>query len=180
MLEMCGPAPATVVTRQDIEANSVIVIGTVATVTNSQARIVPEAYLKGPVSAADVVIQSAGPGCAAVPLKPGERVLLMLAASNGELIWPQIDSPGAYLLEDGRAASLGSVSGQNVDNAPTEAEVVDHIRGITEQYAVPAHSDSEGASLGWIKVVLPVALVTLAVFGIGLYLMKIWHRIDPT
>jgi hypothetical protein len=45
---------------------------------------------------------------------------------------------------------------------------------------VPAQTNSQGASLDWIKVVLPTALVVLAVFGIGLYLMKIWHRIDPT
>jgi len=150
-------------------------------VSDTQARITPEAYLKGPVSASDVVVQAAGPGCAGVPLEQGERVLLMLPNSGGNLLWPMLDSPGgAYRLVDGRAVNLDPRVTQTVDSAPTESDVVEHIRSVTGQYAVPATSPSEGASLDWFKVVAPVTIACLIVFGIGLWLMKIWHRIDPT
>jgi hypothetical protein len=54
------------------------------------------------------------------------------------------------------------------------------VRGITEQYAVPAASAGDGAGIDWWKTVLPVGVATLALFGVGLYLMRIWHRIDPS
>lgn len=182
MVEMCGPPMPTTLTREDANLTSMIVIGTVASVDDDGARITPEAFLKGPASASDIVISGGhAVGCASVELQAGERVLLSLRAdSDGVVGWPLIDSEPSYLLENGRAVSLDPRSGQTAENAPTEAEVVDHIRSITGQYAVPAASDSEGASLDWLKVVLPTTLVVLAVFGIGLYLMKIWHRIDPT
>jgi hypothetical protein len=45
---------------------------------------------------------------------------------------------------------------------------------------VPAANQSEGASLDWVRVVLPTTIVVLIVFGIGLVLMRTWHRIDPS
>ncbi len=181
MLEKCGGPTDVMPTRVELQAASIVVIGTVTTVSGESADLKPEAFLKGPTSAAQ--LQIGGPvlaGCDRISLHPGDRVLLTLSSNKGVLTWPLADGLGSYLLQNGRAVSLNIFNKQTVANAPTEAAVVDHIRGITGQYAIPATSDSQGASLDWVKVVLPVALVTLAVFGIGLYLMKIWHRIDPS
>ncbi|HKS91865.1 MAG TPA: hypothetical protein VJQ83_08045 [Tepidiformaceae bacterium] len=181
MLEKCGGPTDVMPTRQELGVADIVVIGTVTSVDGANASLKPEAFLKGPTSAAD--LQIGGPvliGCYRIALHAGDRVLLTLSSDKGVLAWPLADGVGSYLLESGRAVSLNTFNNQTVDNAPTEAAVVDHIRSITGQYAIPATSDSQGASLDWVKVVLPVALVTLAVFGIGLYLMKIWHRIDPT
>ena len=181
MVEMCGGPTDIMPTRVELDAASIVVIGTVTTVDSESADLKPEAFLKGPTSAAQLVI--GGPviiGCYRVALHSGDRVLLTLSSDKGVLGWPLADGVGSYLLQDGRAVSLNTFNKQTAANAPTEAAVVDHIRGITGQYAIPATSNSQGASLDWLKVVLPVALVTLAIFGIGLYLMKIWHRIDPT
>ena len=179
--EKCGSTSTSLATREEIEATSVILIGTVAGVGDTQARITPQVYLKGPVSASDVVIQAPPLGCAGVPLQQGERVLLMLPNSGGQLLWPMLDSPGgSYRLVDGHAVNLDPRVTETVDGAPTESEVVEHIRSVTGQYAVPATSASEGASLDWVKVVAPVTVACLLVFGIGLWLMKIWHRIDPS
>ena len=54
------------------------------------------------------------------------------------------------------------------------------IRTVTGQYAVPAADDEEGATLDWMKVVLPVGLATLGVFAVSLVLMRMWHKIDPS
>jgi hypothetical protein len=182
MLEMCGGPMDTTVTRADATEANMIVIGRVASIEADSAHIAPEAFLKGPASAAEIAIEGGHHvGCASVELQPGQRVLLSLRAdSDGVVAWPLIDDGPSYLLENGRAVSLDPRNNQTVANAPTEANVVDHIRSITEQYAVPAASESEGASLDWVKVVVPTAIACLVVFGIGLYLMKIWHRIDPT
>lgn len=180
-LEKCGGATDIMPTRMEVDASDLVVIGTIASVDGDAARLAPEAFLKGPTSSTDIVI--GGPvqaGCARVALHPGDRVLLSLTSEQGVIGWPLEGGVGSYRLEAGRAVSLNTFNQQTVSNAPTEAAVVDHIRSITEQYAVPATSASEGATLDWVKVVLPTALVILAVFGIGLYLMKIWHRIDPT
>lgn len=181
MLEKCGGPTDIMPTRQELTAADIVVIGTVTAVGGDTAHLKPEAFLKGPTSAAE--LQIGGPvliGCYRIALHVGDRVLLTLSSDKGVLGWPLADGVGSYILESGRAVSLNAFNNQTVSNAPTEAAVVDHIRGITGQYAVPAQSNSQGASLGWVKVVLPTALVVLAVFGIGLYLMKIWHRIDPT
>jgi hypothetical protein len=58
--------------------------------------------------------------------------------------------------------------------------VVAAIRAITGQYAVPAGSKDEGAGIDWKSTVLPVGAALLAVFAIGLVLMRQWHKIDPS
>jgi hypothetical protein len=62
----------------------------------------------------------------------------------------------------------------------SEVEVVSSIRAITGQYAVPAATEAEGAGIDWGNTVLPLGLVLLVIFGIGLVLMRVWHRIDPS
>lgn len=167
-------------TREEIAASKVIVIGTVSQVNGAAAFITPEAFLKGSVSAHDIVIEQGPAGCAPIPIGTGGHMLLMLGGDGPTLTWPLLDSPGSYALESGHAVSMNPANHQTVGNSPTQAVLVDHIRSITGQYAVPAQSNSEGASLNWLKVVVPVTVVVLIVFAIGLYLMKIWHRIDPT
>jgi hypothetical protein len=61
-----------------------------------------------------------------------------------------------------------------------EADLVEEIRGITGQYAVPPQSESEGQGIDWWKTVLPVGGAVLGIFVVGLFLMRIWHRIDPS
>ena len=79
-----------------------------------------------------------------------------------------------FVLEDGRAVHPNG--GESVG----EAELFEAIRGVTNQFAIPAASDSEGASIDWLRVVLPVAGAALGILVAGLLLMGIWHRIDPT
>ena len=61
-----------------------------------------------------------------------------------------------------------------------EAELVSRIRALTNQYTVPAAAESESAGIDWGRTVVPVGFAVLALFGVGLVLMRIWHRIDPS
>ncbi|MDZ7727312.1 MAG: hypothetical protein U5Q44_03460 [Dehalococcoidia bacterium] len=59
-------------------------------------------------------------------------------------------------------------------------ELVDDIRAVTGQSSEPATEDAEGADIDWIGTVVPVTAGVVIVLGIGLVLMKEWHRIDPS
>jgi hypothetical protein len=61
-----------------------------------------------------------------------------------------------------------------------EAELVARVRSLTNQYAVPASSRGEGAGIDWTRTILPVGAALVAIFVIALFLMRIWHRIDPS
>ena len=61
----------------------------------------------------------------------------------------------------------------------TEDDLVSRIREVSGQYAVLATDPSEGASVNWLGVVLPVALAAALILGIALVLLRIWHRIEP-
>ncbi len=154
----------------------VIVLGSVVAASDSvSVQIHPAAYLKGPAQAGDVELHypSPEPACPLGSFTQDGRIVVLLQSHAGDLQWP--DAGEVYVLSDGSAVNElhGGVS-------QAESELLHDIRAITGQYAVPATDASEGASLDWVKVVLPTTVVTLIVFGLGLLFMRTWHRIDPT
>lgn len=149
-----------------------IVIGRAAEVTGSRLVFEPEAFLKGPASGEPIVF-AADPiddTCPRQQFATGDRALIYVFDAR-TLPWPYISQ--VYVLKDGRA-TIG-------DRTETEIGVVEEIRGITGQYAVPAIADNgEGAGIDWWSTVMPIGVVLLIIFGIGLVMMRVWHRIDPS
>ena len=133
----------------------------------------PEAFLKGPTSADEVRLGSPSQPddlCPRAKVSVGDRVLVYIFQA-GELRYPLINQ--LYLLRDGQAVMDGQ-------EPRSEVEVVSSIRAITGQYAVPAATQDEGAGIDWGNTVIPLGVVLLVIFGIGLVLMRVWHRIDPS
>lgn len=151
--------------------SELIVIGTVQEVTASEVRFAPEAFLKGPSSGELIVFRAPDELlCPPHEFAEGERALVYVYDAS-ELPWPLLNE--VFVLEGGRA-TMGELS-------ETELTVVQEIRGITGQYAVPAVANGgEGAGIDWNSTVLPIGVVLLIVFGIGLMMMRVWHRIDPS
>lgn len=159
---------------------SVIVVGTVTDVDpEERAVIAPEFYLKGATAPDSLVLPHpetmVNPNfeCEPATLIEGERVLLVLGRDAGRVSWPGRQQH--YVLFEGQAQ-------QAVDGGETlgEDELVERIRAETGQYSIPARTEDEGARLDWVGTVLPVGAAVLIVFGIGLVLMREWHRIDPS
>jgi hypothetical protein len=169
----CAGVPIPLATR--VQEADLVVLGTVTASGASDATIVPTAFLKGPAQPGEVVVHrpTQDPECPLADIQAGTRVLAMISSSSGTLQWPE--GGQLYLLRDGNATN-----GPPAPETTTETVLLQQIRSLTNQYAVPAASNSEGASLDWLKTVIPVTLALLVVFGIGLYLMRIWHRIDPS
>ncbi|WP_322794899.1 hypothetical protein [Tepidiforma sp.] len=151
-----------------------ILIGTAAADGDSLV-IEPEGFLRGTASREPVRLGETppDPACGPAPLKPGERYLLFLDVDAAGAHWPAAGA--AFALRDGRATRLD----EGLPAAP-EAEVVSQVRSLTGQYAVPAQQGQSGAGIDLRGTILPVGVVLLVVFGIGLVLMRIWHRIDPS
>ena len=152
-----------------------IVLGMVTVSSATSARIAPTAYLKGPAQAGDVEVRrpEREAECPLSELQPGMRVVAFLQSSSGVIAWP--DATQVYDLKGGQATS-----GPPSNDVKPESELLQEIRTVTNQYAVPAANKDEGASLDWVKTVVPVSAALLIVFGIGLVLMRTWHRIDPS
>ncbi|MGI8927321.1 MAG: hypothetical protein ACR2HN_11865 [Tepidiformaceae bacterium] len=153
------------------QAASAVIVATVSSVDRSLLVLTPEAYLKG--AAKRQVRIDHNPNYAnscMYEFRVGQRVLVFLQGSPLGPSWPY--SNAVLTLQDGLVSYAGL-------DAP-EDEIVARIRGITGQYAVPAASNDEGASIDWRTTVLPVTAALLLIFGIGLLLMRTWHRIDPS
>lgn len=150
--------------------SEIIVIGEVVSSDETALVLQPEAFLKGPASAEQMRLVPDRSDCPRANLNRGDRALVYLFRASEPRI-PLTNE--AYLLKDGRATMEGS-------SPLSEVEVVSQIRQITGQYAVPAATESDGAGIDWNSTVLPLGLVLLIVFGIGLVLMRVWHRIDPS
>lgn len=152
----------------------VVVIATVESAPpGGPARLRPEAYLKGPAQGEAIDLRPpavSASRCAAATFAPGERVLLFLGEAGA---WPS--EAETYILAGGSARSQARPA-----IALAEADFLGRVRALTGQYAVPAASASEGAGIDWWTTVVPVGFATLALFAVGLYLMRIWHRIDPS
>jgi hypothetical protein len=143
--------------------------------------IEPEAFLKGPASSEPVTLaapdtgvhatlEAQGAECPRAKASQGDRVLVYILDAQAPH-YPYLNE--AYVLKDGHARMEGS-------NELTEVQLVNEIRAITEQYAVPAATASEGAGIDWGSTVVPLGAALAVVFVIGLALMRVWHRIDPS
>ena len=141
-------------------------------------RFVPETFLKGPARTDPLLLQlvasSPAVGCRRANVTPGERVLAILGSGSGDFAgqWPE--ARFVYHLRDGTA--VPDAGGKTV----SEENLVVVIRDLTGQFAVPAATNESGASIDWRGTVLPVGATLIAVFIISLFLMKYWHKIDPT
>lgn len=146
----------------------VIVVGTVREEEGGLA-IVPEFYLRGAALPRPLRLVDDVPAeCERAPMRPGARVLAGLEPAAGGWFWPAAGQ--VFVLEDG-VASDGRRS------LPEET-LISTLRTATGQLAYPA--SEEDAGFDWRGTALPVGAALVVVFGVGLYLMRLWHRIDPT
>lgn len=135
----------------------------------------PESFLKGATSARDVAFSAGFPFlCQQGELRPGDRLLVLAGANDDGPIWPSPER--VYRLAEGTAQALvtGAAPGQRED------ALIADIRGLTNQQSVPAANADEGEGIDWLTTVLPIAGGLAALFIAGLFLMRIWHRIDPS
>lgn len=155
-------------------AANVVVVGTVVRVAGGPD-IVPEAFLKGTVTRQAVHLPAQPPdpaACAPAELPEGARVLAFLAVADGAVAWP--GSGAVFILRDGQAVRADRQA------ALPERELIDRIRALTGQLAAPPADDEPGAGIDWTATIVPVGGLLLGVFAIGLVLMRVWHRIDPS
>lgn len=139
------------------------------------AAILPEAWLKGAASAEAVPLAAGdGNGCPLAVMPPAGTRALAALRWGGTGYEPPLAS-ALFVIADGVA-----VNGASPQERLPEAELTASIRAVTGQYAVPAATPAEGASLDWVRVAAPVAGATLAILAVSLALMRVWHRIDPT
>ncbi len=159
-----------------VAQSDVIVIGSVQSASGSAASVVPEAFLKGPARPEALSLRKPDqpPECPLADFTAGARVLVLVSARDGGYAWP--DAAYAYVLKDGQAR----LATDQIADDRLESQLVSDIRSVTNLYAVPAKNGSDGASIDWVKTVVPVTIALVLVFAIGLWLMRIWHRIDPT
>lgn len=167
-------------TREMLDDAEVVVLGLVAEViAGERALVEPEAYLKGATTPEQLVLphpdamMAEDYDCEPATLAEGERMLLVLGRDAGRVAWP--GDGQAYLLAGGEAIQIGGI-----EETLAEEDLVDRIRNETGQYSIPAQSDDERARLDWFGTVVPVTAVIVVVLGIGLVLMREWHRIDPS
>jgi len=154
----------------DILSFSVIVVGRTEPAPQGGLQLRPEVYLRGPAMGGALVLVPRDDGCPQAAVRPGERVLAALEPAPGGWRWPAVGQ--LFVLQEGRAeADDGRVM--------PEAEAVEALRRTTGQLAYPAAADDAGG-FDWLRGGLPVGVALAAVFGLGLYLMRLWHRIDPT
>jgi hypothetical protein len=155
---------------QFVAESELIVVGRVAQASGDSFELQPEAFLKGPVSGEAIRFSGRDEQCPTAEVESGDRVLVYVGKAD-QLSWPLINQ--VYEFRDGRAKREGEME-------RLEIEVISDIRQITGQYAVPAVDDDEGAGINWGDTVLPLGALLVVVFLIGLVLMRIWHRIDPS
>ncbi len=162
-------------TRTWTENAAVIVVARATGVEERSVRLEPEGFLKGPAQARSIELRRGvdEAECPWARFAEGERYLVFLDKGNSGFEWPIFLS--AFLLHDGEASLT---AGQ--DYTTGEDALIEEIRGFTGQFAVPAQSESEGEGIEWATTVLPIAVALGIVFVIGLFLMRIWHRIDPS
>lgn len=163
---------------QAVQASSLIVIARVTDATPARSALLqPEAFLKGSASNAGIPLEyplDSSP-CPLATLRPSSRVLVFLASQGGQPGWPgtsqvvDLDNATAVQQEDGGFGPS------------TEAAWVSRVRSVTGQYAVPSRGgDGGGASIDWNKTILPVGAAIAGLLVVGLALMRVWHRIDPS
>ncbi len=159
--------------RASVDDIDVIVVGEYV-IVDGEVGVQPEAFLKGSAVSRHLPWSRAMTVCdtARAPDK-GSRVIVALRREGSEFAWPV--RTALFVVEGGIATGFG-------DDAPvalSEDELVSRIREVSGQYAVLATDASEGASIDWLRVVLPVTLAAIVILAIALVLLRIWHRIDP-
>jgi hypothetical protein len=159
-----------------------IIVGTVSRADRDPTKtdrgtawVRPEAFLKGNPSAAELSFATGLPyPCTASGARVGDRLLLIANASAEGLPMPPPER--IYRITDGVARSLNR---GDTSESP-EADLIARVRSLTNQYAVPAASSGEGAGINWTGTILPVGAALVVILVISLFLMRIWHRIDPS
>lgn len=160
--------------RETASDADIIVGGDVASVTGDVVVFQPSFYLKGSASAGEIEVhRDSTNGCPAAEIEPDSRVIAVLQEGANGLDWP--GPTQLFTLREGMATSDATPPAEL-----RETELINQIRGETGQYAVPPSLDEEAASIEWLTTVVPLVVALLIVLGIGLYLMRIWHRIDPS
>lgn len=162
---------------QAVEASGLILVAKVHRQSPSApAELEPEVILKGSVPGTNVTLPApeGGAPCAFARLDEGTRALLFLSVIDGRPEWPGASQ--VFDLRDGLAVQQEDLG---FGESPEFARI-NSIRTITGQYVVPAGEPGEGAGIDWGSTVLPIGAVLAVVFGIGLVLMRTWHRIDPS
>ncbi len=137
--------------------------------------LAPETFLKGTVTGQVIRFNSPAlpPPCQPAAIPRGARVLAFLSTEGGGASWPA--SSALYVIRDGTAVRSDG------EAPPVSAvELLERIRALTGQQAAPPSSGESAAGIDWTGTILPVGALLLAVFGIGLVLMRTWHRIDPS
>ncbi len=147
-----------------------IVIGRVEARADGALELVPEVYLRGPALAGPLPLIRGENGCPEAALAPEDRILAALEPTAGGWRWP--GQSQAFVLRDGLARSGDG-------RTMAEDALVEALRRATGQLAYPAVQAEEGG-FDWMGVGLPVGGALVAIFAVGLYLMRLWHRIDPT
>lgn len=155
---------------QFVAESQLIVVGRVTDVGSDSFELHPEAFLKGPSSGEAIRFSGRDEQCPTAEVDSGDRILVYVGRAD-QLSWPLVNQ--VYEFRDGRAYREGEME-------RLEIEVISDIRKITEQYAVPAVDSDEGAGINWGDTLLPLGALLVVVFIIGLVLMRIWHRIDPS
>jgi hypothetical protein len=155
-----------------LESDVIVLARVVEAPPRGDAVLTPTAYLKGPVSGRQLrfAFSSQPTDCTPAEFEPGTSVIAFLRG-KGDFRWPA--NGDVYVLHEGR---LQSPYGEEA----SEGELVEQLRRLTGQYAVPAASSDEGASIDWRGTILPLGGVLVVLFGVGLALMRLWHRIDPS
>ncbi|MBI5947191.1 MAG: hypothetical protein HY875_03535 [Chloroflexi bacterium] len=168
----CSPIPINSPVEL-VPTAGVIVLGEVTSASwREQFTVHVDAYLKGPALKSDLTFTWANlDNCNRLDMLEGSRVVMFLGSPPAPQ-WPSAYS--TFVFVDGRGINLPH--GADL----SEADLIQAIRSITGQYAVPAANADEGASIDWIGTVVPVTAALLVVFAIGLVLMRTWHRIDPS
>lgn len=158
--------------RRSVEDVDIIVIGVMA--TKDFIRVIePEVYLRGSAMTRSLELIEKPSTCSRADLpSDGVRVLVGLRQDSGGFQWPTGDA--LFVVEDGMAR-VGGVHPVSL----TENELVTLIREVSGQYAVVATDASQGVSINWLGVILPVCLSAMVILGIALFLLRIWHRIEP-
>lgn len=152
----------------------IIVSAEIVSATGEVAVLRPSFYLKGSASAEDIEVHKDTADECPLAAIPGEgRVIAVLREGDNGLAWPGPSQ--LFTLQDGSASHSASPPVTML-----EAELIERIRDVTGQYAVPPTGDEDAASIEWLTTVVPLVVALFIVLGIGLYLMRIWHRIDPS
>ncbi|MGK2966381.1 MAG: hypothetical protein ACSLFM_12370 [Tepidiformaceae bacterium] len=153
-----------------------VVVAQVEEADADSATIHPEVYFKGAATGESVSLErptAEAPGCTLATIVAGDRVLLLLRAEDGVYLWPAVEE--VYTLRAGSA-----FRGEPLSDSTSEDQLIDDIRSVTGQEAVAAEGGADGASIEWLGTVVPVTVALVLVLGIGLVMMREWHRIDPT